>query len=183
MQYNKHINVLCRLYFLSCSYYMTHRLLDTTQGVFIGQNERVDELNTRMYARTAFPALARQFTPIFDLSSTNTKYMHFDDGALPTRVPDIAREIANTSIESNILRDRSRDDATTYVPSTSSDLYGVQCPLGSITDSQPFPLLGNVPTQFATNTRVMNTRNTPIGANIFNNHTQTQMRGYNITKM
>jgi hypothetical protein len=154
---------------------MTYRL-DTTQGVFVGQTERVDALNDRIFARNLAPGGA--FTPLYDIRPVGTKYTHFGLGTPAPAPIDAARAGRDHDLEA-LWRGEAmlaRTDADAYIPARASDLYNTKIPRGSITDAQPWPLLAPDTAGFAANARMRNTRGTDIGAQTFNNFTQSQMR-------
>jgi hypothetical protein len=65
-------------------------------------------------------------------------------------------------------------ESINYVPSLNSTLYKMEIPIPSKTPPQPFPLLFSKPT-FSPHLHE-NLINNDIGKQVFNNHTQQQMR-------
>lgn len=166
-------------------------------GVYIGQQDRTDELNHRILERTVpNEALAPNFSPRPVLS----RYARFPmlDARMPAETPikpnyDYSGEtnftppvqriapvsgfINNVHTET-ILRGQERileknDDKTTYIPSSDSDLYKTY--VTSTPSVQPYPDLFVTPT-FSQELHP-NVRNQPNLSNgTFHNFTRTQLR-------
>ena len=176
------------------------------EGISYGQNERVDELNTRIFGRF-HPD--RQLQPNFSINSVQTKYAHFP--VIDRRVP------ANTSINVNptgyatgeffvppigargpvagfldqvntesVLRNqcfalqRGADQAV-YVPSSNSDMYRVSVSPTTSGFSADDIARNSHPELFYRHTFDQapnpNVANAPgIGRDIFMNNTRTQLR-------
>jgi hypothetical protein len=168
-----------------------------SEGIAYGQFGRVDELNDRMFSRY-FSDVALE--PNYDPRPVPTKYSHFPivDRRVPatvkpsvflnyhvelnfnpgTRNAPVSGYFANIDTET-ILRNQAfalnhGADQSVYIPSSKSDLYNVS--VVHRPSEQPYPGLFEQP-QFQTT----GTRNTSsslqIGADRFNNHTRTQLRG------
>jgi len=171
------------------------------QGVYYGQNERVDELNDRISTRW-FPDLA--FAPNFDPRPVPTKYevlpiinhrappvegtriqqyppfdvMHtFNPGN--SKAP-VQGYLSNVDIETKLLNLGTAlqhgADQGVYVPSSNSDMYKITPVEGSLKDPQPFQNLFTA-NPLGENARASRISQKNIGQDIFMNHTRTQLRG------
>ena len=178
----------------------SNSIYGVAQGVSYGQNERVDELNTRIAERQ----IADQpLKPQFDIRAVSTKYALFPivDRRTQAKVPH--KEYLDHSVETNFCPNISRGPAIefsrnvdtesalrsqffalqhgayqgVYVPSSGSDLYkvgvyGRQC-------EQPHNF-----SQFtfdqAAHPNVSNAQH--VGKDTFWNNTRTQLRGSNDKK-
>jgi hypothetical protein len=175
-----------------------NKILGVPEGVYYGQNERVDELNARINTRH-FPDSPLE--PNFDPRSIPTKYSVFPiiNRRKPINEPVIPYLDYNQKINFNpgthrappsgflnnidtetILRNQTfalqrGGEQGIYVPSSQSDLYKVTVPLGSNNEPQPHPDLFNKP-QF-NQTLHPNVQGNKIGSNKLFNHTRTQLRG------
>lgn len=165
--------------------------------LYAGQNERVDELNTRIDSRQFSDS---PLAPNFDPRPVPTKYALFplidrrkpDTTTVPihqypeyniqsnfspaTQNGPVSGYTANVEIE-NSLRNQyfalQRGGVQNeYIPSTSSDLYNVSVP--SRPSTQPYPGLFSR-TEFTASVHP-NNQNTSIGNAQFHNHTRTQLR-------
>jgi len=166
------------------------------EGVYYGQNERVDEINDRYQERqfSDFP-----LEPNFSPRSISTKYGFFPmvNGRKPayegrlnypdhssyvnfnpgTRSAPSSGFFSNVDVET-ILRNQTvalqrGADQGVYVPSSNSDLYHVS--IISRPSEQPNPLLFR---NFQFNqTAHPNNSHSNIGQNAMFNHTRTQLRG------
>jgi hypothetical protein len=164
------------------------------QGFYSGQNDRVDELNTRIQGRQ-FPD--NPLRPNFDPRPVPTKYSLFPviDRKTPSKYPWKKEYLDNSGFSpatqngppkpylqnldtETILRNQTvalQHGATegVFVPSSNSDLYRVSMPSPSVSQPQPFPNL------FARSSfeSVSNPiANQPIGNAIFHNFTRVQLR-------
>jgi len=171
-------------------------LYGVPQGVYYGQNERVDELNGRLQSRQ-FPD--RPLAPNFSSRPIMTKYSRFPvmDRRAPAETPIQSVEPHNTQsnfssptqngphgaffnsvdVESTLRNQtvalQHGAPQGVYVPDSKSDLYKVQVP--SRPGPNPHPALFAKPVP--TNTfRQVNAQLAPIGKEMFNNHTRTQLR-------
>jgi hypothetical protein len=163
------------------------------QGVQYGQNERVDDLNTRLGSRQ-FPDSPLQ--PNFDPRSVPTKYAQFPIINRRTPVSDNTQFYPeyNQTVNFNPCTDRAPIDGfkievenslrnqhfalqhgadqSQYIPSTNSELY--RNTVLSRPAVQPYPLLFANP-QFSGQPNP-NVENSLIGRDTFFNHTRTQLR-------
>lgn len=164
-------------------------------GISYGQNERVDELNSRLFDRN-HPD--QSLKPNFDFRPVSTKYSHFPiiDRRAPNSVPynnyheystgkffvppvgangPVAGFTNNVNTES-ILRNQfftiqRGADQGIYVPNSNSDLYRVN--VDSKPGPNPHPTLFDRPTF----SQDVNPNIVPgIGKDIFMNNTRTQLR-------
>jgi len=173
------------------------KMYGVVNGLFYGQNERVDELNARIqsrnYADHALP-------PNFDPRPVQTKYVKFpaldvyrkpivqiesnyDYGLETNFTPPLMsvgpvsgflnRVNTESSLRNQYFALQKGADQGIYVPDKNSDLYRVRIPY--IPGEQTHPLLFE-------NTQLdqsphPNTINEPqIGADMFHNNTRTQLR-------
>ena len=169
------------------------KMVGVHEGVQYGQNERVDELNSRISNRFYPDA---PLAPNFNTRPVPTKYAVFP--ALNARMP------ANVAIDSNYdyalesnftppvgfkappsgflnnvdtestLRNQffglQKSDQSVYIPSTNSDLYKVT--VVSTPSEQTHPLLFERPV-FSNSNAVCDSA---IGNDMFHNYTRTQLR-------
>jgi len=173
------------------------KIYGVPEGVYYGQNQRVDELNTRLSTRH-FPDSPLQ--PNFDPRSVPTKYALFPiiNRRKPLNEPVIPYIDYNQSINFNpgsqrappsgffnhvdtetILRNQvfalqKGCDQNVYIPSSKSELYNPQVTKGSLNDPQPHPSLFQKQ-QFDQSAHP-NVKGTNIGNDRFFNHTRTQLR-------
>ena len=165
------------------------------EGISYGQNERVDEINTRLSVRYLPDS---PLAPNFDPRPVPTKYAHFPIVNRRTRpMEDIKYNIGH-SLEKNfnpatrkappcgffnnidietMLRNQGvalqhGANQGVYVPSSNSDLFITH--VVSAPSVQPFPNLFTRE-QFATNIPDKLSRS-QIGKDTFSNHTRTQLR-------
>jgi hypothetical protein len=168
------------------------------QGCLFGQNDRVDDLNDRMYGRY-FPDNALR--PNYDPRPVPTKYMKFPiiNPEYKVRIQEPLKEyyplnnttlgetktpffsgsnnvpiMRNIDLETNL---RNQSNALqrgahqgTFVPSSKSDLYKVEISNSSNMGEQPFPELFQ---NYTYSTRPLNI---DIGNAPLYNHTRTQLR-------
>jgi hypothetical protein len=174
------------------------QLYGVPQGLFIGQQSRVDELNERISSRQ-FPD--QPLAPNFDPRPVMTKYSYFpaiDNRAKPNVPikPYLAHSVkhnfspatqngppvtylANIDTES-VLRNQTTSlqhnaPQSVYVPSTSSDLYKVDVAPSRPGPQQPHRLLfENSPVY--TTSRSQSVLESNIGKDTFYNHTRNQLR-------
>lgn len=175
---------------------VNQKMYGVTEGVFYGQNERVDELNNR-YQDRQFPDSPLE--PNFSPRSISTKYSHFPilNGRKPTNEPFLNYPSYSTQSNFNpgsdtapssgffrnvdtetILRNQTAAlqhgaEQGIYVPSSNSDLYKVSVVYRP--SEQPNPLLFRS-FQFNQTDHPNNIDNN-IGHDRFFNHTRTQLRG------
>ena len=166
-------------------------------GIYYGQNDRVDELNSRIQGRQFSD---KPLAPNFSYRPISTKYSLFP--VIDRRAP-VTEEIQKTdmhNVQTNFspathhgppcayfnnidietsLRNQNvalQNGAPqgVYVPNSTSDLYRVHVP--STPGPNPHPKLFTQQS-LSNNFRQSNVSNTPIGKETFNNHTRTQLRG------
>ena len=168
-------------------------------GVFYGQNERVDELNTRIKNRQ-FPDSPLE--PNFNPRPVPTKYSIFPiiNRRAPMHEPVIPYLLYNNSVNFNpgnsrapisgyvqnvdvetVLRNQtfalqSRADQNVFVPASNSELYNVK--VISRPSEQTHPLLFDK--QSFNSAIHPNNANANIGKDQFFNHTRNQLRNSNM---
>lgn len=164
------------------------------QGFYSGQQDRVDELNTRIQGRQ-FPD--NHLRPNFDPRPVPTKYAIFPviDRKTPIKYPFETQYLDNYGFSpatqngppktyfqnidtETILRNQTvalQHGAIqgVFVPATSSDLYNVKMPRSTSISTQPFPALFESSSFSNFNTAI---ENQPIGKSTFHNSTRTQLR-------
>lgn len=166
------------------------------KGVYYGQNERVDELNTRIQSRQFSD---KPLAPNFNYRPISTKYSLFP--VMDRRAPalesiqkgtthDVQKNFSpathhgpaltyfnNIDVESGLRNQTTAIQKgapqSVYVPHSNSDLYRVHVP--STPGPNPHPKLFSRPPA-ATNFRQSFVQQLPIGRDSFNNHTRTQLR-------
>lgn len=176
----------------------SNKIMGLTDGILYGQNERVDELNTRILARFR-PDQPLQ--PNLDVRAVPTKYSHFPiiDRIVQPRVQ--LNTPLDYSVETNFLPTNSNGPVdgyfsnvntesslrnqyfaiqkgapqSAYIPSSNSELYSVKMAAPSQYVDQPYPKLFDRYTvdPFAKQRQV----NPTIGGDRFFNNTRTQLRG------
>jgi hypothetical protein len=175
-----------------------NRILGVPEGIYYGQNERVDELNARINTRH-FPDSPLE--PNFDPRSIPTKQSRFpivnrrksfhepvvpylDYNQKANFNPGTHRAppsgFLNNIDTETILRNQTfalqkGAEQAVYVPSSNSDMYKVIVPNGSINEQQPHPELFT--RQQFDQSLHPNVQGTNIGRDRFFNHTRTQLRG------
>jgi len=180
-------------------------LYGVQQGIVYGQQERTDELNTRIYDRS-FPDVP--LPPQFDPRPIPTKHALFP--VINRRRTDATVPIwpgISHNVETNFNPGNDRAPATTYldnietetllrnqtvalqhganrgvyVPNSTSDLYQIKIPVPSTTaPPQPFPTLFAPPLGLGTTTTTTMpyfVNSSEVGQETFFNHTRTQLRG------
>ena len=164
-------------------------------GILYGQNERVDELNSRALARFSSDA---PLQPNLSSRSVPTKYARFPliDRVKQAKIPihSYLDHSASTNfapiqgqgpfsgfqvgIESDLRNQyfaiQSAPQAT-YIPSSSSDLYKVQVPTSSRQEVQPF--LGLFDNYRMNPMAPIRNADPKIGSDTFLNNTRVQLRG------
>ena len=173
------------------------QLYGVPQGLLIGQQSRVDELNERISSRQ-FPD--QPLAPNFDPRPVMTKYSYFPaiDNRAKAHVPIkpvLAHSVkhnfspatqngppvsylANIDTES-VLRNQTtalqrNAPQSVYVPSTTSDLYKVDV-TSSTNQPQPHRLLFEKTSTYTTS-RSQSVLESNIGKDTFYNHTRNQLR-------
>lgn len=167
-------------------------------GALFGQNDRVEDLNKRIYSRNVPDnALAANFDP----RPISTKYDHFPivdrrkpatigiEKTIPHNVQDHFNPGTHRAPPLSILRDvnietvlRNQTTAlqrggeqSVYVPSSTSDLYKISVPSSSTGDGMyTHPHLFN--SNHFTNGRAQQFSNSAIGKDPFLNNTRVQLR-------
>lgn len=170
----------------------SEKIMGIPEGIYYGQFDRVNELNTRLGSRQ-FPDIALQ--PNFDPRPLSTKYTFNPSYSKPTvriqRNVDHVVELnfnpgssrappqgfLNNIDKETILRNQvfalqHGADQAIYVPSSNSDLYKTTI-VSTPGEPQPFPSLFSKSQFAATENPVEGTN---IGKNVFFNHTRTQLR-------
>ena len=171
-------------------------LYGVPRGILYGQNERVDELNNRIQSRQ-FPDTP--LAPNFSSRPILSKYSRFpilgkreNVEIYPKNVHNIATNfspatqngppngyLSNIDVETNLrnqnVRLGNKEDATTFVPSSNSDLYNVSVPVTQNATSQPHPNLFDFRNAQHDNFRQSHV-NPNTGNNLFHNNTRTQLR-------
>jgi hypothetical protein len=164
------------------------------QGCLYGQQDRVDELNTRMQGRQFSDSPLR---PNYDPRPVSTKYSlfpvidrkpiaheplrtylddsHFQKFSPITRNGPPKQYLENIDTET-ILRNQTVSlqhgaEQGVYVPSSHSDLYKINVP--STFSEQPFPGLFKT---YQADPNIYPIHSQPIGKSLFSNHTRTQLR-------
>lgn len=171
------------------------KIMGIPEYLYYGQNERVDELNSRMTERQ-FPDSPLE--PNFSPRSIPTKYSHFPiiNRRKPMNEPIIPYLDYNSNVNFNpgssrappsgflnnvdvetVLRNQTvaiqRADQNIYIPSSNSDLYNVRVSMTGPSE-QTHPLLFEKP-QFDGRIHP-NVAGSDIGRDQFFNHTRTQLR-------
>ena len=170
----------------------SEKIMGIPEGIYYGQFDRVNELNTRLGSRQ-FPDIALQ--PNFEPRPLSTKYTFNPSYSKPTvriqRNVDHVVELnfnpgssrappqgfLNNIDKETILRNQvfalqHGADQAIYVPSSNSDLYKTTI-VSTPGEPQPFPSLFSK-SQFAVTENPV--EGTNIGKNVFFNHTRTQLR-------
>lgn len=161
--------------------------------LIIGQHERTEELNHRLFDRIVPSSLLK---PNFDPRPASTKrsklpvidsrtqpqdsgrnYLDFSPETVfysGTSKAPVQGFLSNISTESDLrnqIRPLQRNDPlSTYIPSSSSDLYNVSM-VPSKPEKQPHPMLFQ---RFSYAAK--NQFHPKIGNDTFNNHSRTQLR-------
>lgn len=172
------------------------QLYGVPSGILYGQNERVDELNERIQSRQFSDS---PLAPNFSSRPILSKYSRFpilgkreDIEIYPQTVHNVNKNfspatrngpvngyLSNIDVETDLrnqnVRLGNKEDATTFVPSSKSDLYNVSVPLTTNSEPQPHPELFSFRNQQHHTFRESNVHST-IGKDMFHNHTRTQLR-------
>jgi hypothetical protein len=181
---------------MQTTYNTNGSLYGVATGIYYGQNERLDELNTRLSDRH-FPdmPLATHFSP----RPVPTKYSHFPviDRRTPAKMP--LYPVIDHTVENNFYPGTQRGPASTFltmvdkesalrnqgvalqhggyqgihIPSSDSDLYKVNAVGRQCTQTHP-----ELFTKESYNTFVsQRLENSSIGKDRFHNNTRAQLRG------
>ena len=176
-----------------------NKIFGLEEGISYGQNDRLGELNDRLFARTlpdqntrlepcfdirSTPTRNCQVFPVLDLkSSSRTKIQKHDynvnnNFAPMTKAGPIKGFISNVHTESQLRNQmyalQNGADQAIYIPSSTSDLYRVPTPVTLNPEQQPFTGLFEKKTYVTTENNYINNSN--IGKDIFNNNTKVQLR-------
>jgi hypothetical protein len=167
------------------------------EGIWYGQNERVDELNLRMQSRltcdyslspnftpratptrqTILPMLNHRVASNVPIKPNLVHHVELNFNSSTSRCPPLGY-INNIDIETN-LRNQNQvlqhgAGQGIYIPSSKSDLYNKPVITSSIIQPQPFPniskvdrIVTQIPDSFQRN---------QIGIDKFHNHTRVQLR-------
>jgi hypothetical protein len=172
------------------------------EGIYYGQNDRVDELNNRMlqhfqpdsntvlqpnYNIRGTPTRNCSVFPILDIKQKartkiiQSEYNTQENFAPMTTAGPIKGFISNIQSESQLRNQfyslQHGADQSVYIPSSKSDLYVDSVPEtnSKLQEIQPFIELFKKNTFITTeNAFIKNSRN--IGKDIFNNNTKIQLR-------
>lgn len=176
-------------------------MFGTVQGIYYGQQERVDELNERIQRRQ-FPD--KPLAPNFSSRPVLTKYSRFPilDRRAPFEEPIQPVDKFHVSTNFNPgsyappttylqsvdtesgLRNQTvayhrRAPQSVYVPSSTSDLYKVEIPYSSTQPTngqQSHSSLFNLPTIESTTREAFVRNHVTIGKDLFFNNTRIQLR-------
>uniref|UniRef100_A0A6C0DRF1 Uncharacterized protein n=1 Tax=viral metagenome TaxID=1070528 RepID=A0A6C0DRF1_9ZZZZ len=176
------------------------RMNGVVEGVYYTQQDRVDELNERMFSRNLASAPMK---PNFDPRPIPTKYSLFPivDRRKTINPPSDNYSEYNVSSSFNpgngrgpvngfinnvdvdtLLRNQyfalqKGADQSVYVPNSDSDLYRVSIPVNTQRiEEQPYPdLFQQYELDKSLHPNIVN--QSYIGNNLFFNHTRTQLRG------
>tara|TARA_Y100000816_G_C25976375_1_gene509684 strand:+ start:229 stop:753 length:525 start_codon:yes stop_codon:yes gene_type:complete len=171
---------------------MQAQKINPLNTLLIGQQDRTEELNNRLFNRNVPSSLLKpQFEPrpastkrtklpiIDESSNQNTDKRKYLDYSLESvfyggnsKAP--VEGYFSNILKENDLRNQTRllqrnDPLSTYIPDSTSDLYNTIVP--SRPDTQPHPLLFTRQ-QFIQTPTFHN----QIGNELFNNHCRTQLR-------
>lgn len=169
-------------------------LVPNYPGILYGQNERVDELNSRIFSRISadsplkpnfdprpvatkyalFPVVDRRTQPIVGLKSTYTDYSVEQFASINSSGP-VSGFLNNVDTESQLRNQYfalQRGAAQgQYIPDSNSDLYKVNTAVGR----QETQLHDDLFYKPIFTTQLKN-QDASIGNNTFFNHTRTQLR-------
>jgi len=176
---------------------------DYSEPLYYGQFERTDEIDKRIYERmiiTDVP-LCPVFDPrpvdtrhlLFPITPSISKeilkrppvpirkYVEYDNSKIFSPITKSAPAdgyFRNINVESSLKNQffglQHGAINSTYIPSSSSDLYKVHVPTSSNTGIQPFPYLFEKETYHTKGNQSIN--NSIIGKCVFNNATKQQLR-------
>jgi len=184
---------------LGMEYIKHENLLDGVhRGAWFGQNDRIDELNGRIYSRNiADVPLSPNFDPrpiatkqsVFPVINSRSPVtepirqairFHQDIHFAPTNNTRVNADIyfSNIDVETSLRNQTTAlqhgASQGVFIPSSKSDLYNSTKCVAGRNESQPFPHLFKVaPSKFHTD---IPENLTGIGRNSFFNHTRNQLR-------
>jgi hypothetical protein len=173
-------------------------LYGVPNGCFIGQQDRVDELNTRIQSRQFSD---KPLSPNYDPRPVPTKYSLFPVIDRRKSIQEKRKTYPEHSIHQNfspatqngppstyfrnidtetVLRNQTvalqrGAEQGVYVPSSNSDMYRSMDFLSSNRNSI-LPIHQELFTKSVYNTTLPSVMNLPIGNDTFYNHTRTQLR-------
>lgn len=162
------------------------------QGFYSGQQDRVDELNTRIQSRFApdnalrpnydprpvstkyslFPIIDRK-TPTKEYLKPSTEYLGDSFSPLINNSPFLRNVDTETILRNQTVALQNGIGQSVYVPSSKSDLYNTT--IVSRPSEQPFPDLFIKPT-FQSTQPAISIANQNIGKSDFFNYTRFQLR-------
>jgi len=167
--------------------------LPQSEGIYYGNNERLESINSSIYDRNKPDTPLR---PNFEFRSVPTRYSlqqildqrqssvpirqyneyspETDFAGVQSKAPISGFKVEQESVLRNQFFALQRADQSVYVPSSTSDLYNVQVPSWSHPEEQIFPNLF-IRNSYTTSTNNF-INNSNIGNDKFNNNTRTQMR-------
>lgn len=169
-------------------------------GVIYQHNERVDELNDRIFSRISadvplkplftprsvmtryslFPVIDRRAAPTIDLRNYLDYSVSDHFSAAQSRAP-VDGYFRNVELESGLRNQHyslSSAPQKCYVPSSNSDLYRVRAVGGSLNEPQPFD---NLFREFTFEDSARPNVNT-CPANSYFNSTRSQLRGNGVSR-
>jgi hypothetical protein len=176
-------------------------MIGLVQGIYYGQQERVDELNERIQRRqfpdkplapnfssrpvlskySRFPILDRRAPfeePIRPVDKFHVS-THFNPGSYAPPTTYLQSVDTESGLRNQTVAYHRRAPQSVYVPSSTSDLYHVQIPFSStqpIHGQQSHPSLFQQPIIESTTREAFVRNNVAIGRDLFFNNTRTQLR-------
>lgn len=182
---------------MSLAQYPEYPVVSTSQPLYSGQEDRVEELNRRMVERNSTECTLE---PNFSPRPVSTKYSHFPVINLRAKSSVPLSSHTNFSVETqfnpgnragpvsgflnnvdreSILRYQAQiptsQDYGVYVPSSESTLYHTSVVSRPVT--QPYPLLFHREPQWQDTTGSFVKEYPEVGAELLNNCTRYQLRG------
>lgn len=177
---------------------------DYPEPLYYGQFERTDEIDKRIYERTLTtdtilrpnfdprPVETRHF--LFPISPYVSKevlnrppipirnYLEYDTtkvfSPIQAKAP-VEGYLRNINTESSLRNQffglQHGAINSTYIPSSTSDLYNIVVASSSVSGQQPFPHLFEKPIYYTKENEII--KNSSVGKCVFNNATKQQLRG------
>ena len=145
-------------------------------GIYYGQYDRLDKINTQIYDRnipihSRAPNMDARSIPtrntVYPVHDIRTKYKR------PQYLDDDRQIDTESQLRNQFFALQHGASQGVYIPGSTSDLYNVRVPITENAVPQPFPNLFAVP-RMTTAPPPMVDR---IGAETFQNNTRTQLRG------
>ena len=188
-----HLHYYIILYYIIMEYNTNNKIYGVPEGISYGQNERVDELNDRIYSRSfsdiplapnfeprpvptkysLFPIVNRRTESSIKIQPAITHQVELNFSPATYNGPS-AGYFNNIDVETGLRNQtvalQHGANQGVYVPSTHSDLYHVSVP-SKPGVPQPHPDLFSHP-KFATT----HFHHDKIGSDRFHNYTRTQLR-------